>query len=180
MIIAKDKVVSISYELKVNGELVDTAAAENPLEFLYGHGQLLQLFEDNLKGLAVGDSFEFMIPPKEGYGEVNDMAIVELPKDIFMVDGELQEDLLTIGNRLPMRDSEGNALDGTVVEVNESAVVMDFNHPLAGQDLFFTGNIVNVREASVEELSHGHVHGAGHAHEHKHENDNGGCGCGCH
>ncbi len=180
MIIAKDKVVSISYELKVNGELVDTAAAENPLEFLYGHGQLLQLFEDNLSGLTKGDSFEFMIAPKDGYGEVNDMAIVELPKDIFMVDGELQEDLLIIGNRLPMRDSEGNALDGTVVEVNETAVVMDFNHPLAGQDLFFTGNVVGVREASSEELTHGHVHGQGHSHSHSHEQEQGGCGCGCH
>lgn len=176
MVVTKDKVVSISYELKVNGELVDTAAAENPLVFLYGHGQLLQLFEENLNGLSVGDSFEFMIAPKDGYGEVNDMAIVELPKDIFMVDGELQEDLLTIGNRLPMRDSEGNALDGTVVEVNDSAVVMDFNHPLAGQDLFFTGNVVNIREASSEELSHGHVH----AHNHDHEQDSCGCGCGCH
>ncbi|MGE0076551.1 MAG: peptidylprolyl isomerase [Bacteroidales bacterium] len=179
MIITKDKVVSISYELKVNGEIVDTAEAENPLVFLYGRGQLLQLFEDNLNGLSVGDSFEFMIPPKDGYGEVNDMAVVELPKDIFMVDGELQEDLLVIGNRLPMRDSDGNALDGTVVEVNDSAVVMDFNHPLAGQDLFFTGNIVEVREASAEELNHGHVHGQG-GHHHDHDQESGGCGCGCH
>ncbi|BDX39214.1 peptidyl-prolyl cis-trans isomerase [Tenuifilaceae bacterium CYCD] len=176
MVITKDKIVSISYELKVNGELVDAAEAENPLVFLYGHGQLLQLFEDNLNGLSVGDSFEFMIPPKEGYGEVNDMAIVELPKDIFMVDGELQEDLLVIGNRLPMRDSDGNALDGTVVEVNDSAVVMDFNHPLAGQDLFFTGNVVNVRDASTEELTHGHAHN----HAHSHDQEDCGCGCGCH
>ena len=179
MVVTKDKVVSISYELKVNGELVDTAAAENPLVFLYGHGQLLQLFEDNLNGLSVGDSFEFMVPSKEGYGEVNDMAIVELPKEIFMVEGELQEDLLVIGNRLPMRDSEGNALDGTVVEVTDTAVVMDFNHPLAGQDLFFTGNVVNVREASAEELMHKHVHGHGHQHQ-GHDHEEGGCGCGCH
>ncbi len=169
MVIAKDKVVSISYELKVNGELVDAAESANPLVFLYGRGQLLQLFENNLNGLSVGDSFEFMIPPKDGYGEVNDMAVVELPKDIFMVEGELQDDLLVIGNRLPMRDSEGNALDGTVVEVNDTAVVMDFNHPLAGQDLFFTGSIVNIREASAEELAHGHVH------SHNHE---GCCECG--
>jgi FKBP-type peptidyl-prolyl cis-trans isomerase SlyD len=94
-----------------------------------------------------------------------------------MVDGELQEDLLVIGNRLPMRDSEGNALDGTVVEVNEAAVVMDFNHPLAGQDLFFTGNVVNVREASADELNHRHVHG--HSHGHSHDHEQGGCGCGC-
>ncbi|MGD9977085.1 MAG: peptidylprolyl isomerase [Bacteroidales bacterium] len=164
MVITKDKVVSISYELKVNGELVDTAEAENPLVFLYGHGQLLQLFEDNLNGLSVGDSFEFMVPSKDGYGEVNDMAVVELTKDIFVVDGKLQEDLLVVGNRIPMRDSEGNALEGTVVEINDSIVVMDFNHPLAGQDLYFNGGVVSIREASAEEINHGHVHGQGHHH----------------
>ncbi len=164
MNVSKNKVVSISYELKVDGDLIDAAQADNPLVFLYGHGQLLPLFEDNIKDLAEGDSFEFMIPSKDGYGEVNDQAIVELPKEIFVIDGELQEDLLVIGNRLPMRDSEGNALDGTVVEVTDSSVVMDFNHPLAGKDLFFTGKVENIREATAEEISHGHVHGMGHGH----------------
>ncbi len=164
MNVSKNKVVSISYELKVDGDLIDAAQADNPLVFLYGHGQLLPLFEDNIKDLAEGDSFEFMIPSKDGYGEVNDQAIVELPKEIFVIDGELQEDLLVIGNRLPMRDSEGNALDGTVVEVTDNSVVMDFNHPLAGKDLFFTGKVENIREATAEEISHGHVHGMGHGH----------------
>jgi len=164
MNVSKNKVVSISYELKVDGDLIDAAQADNPLVFLYGHGQLLPLFEDNIKDLAEGDSFEFMIPSKDGYGEVNDQAIVELPKEIFVIDGELQEDLLVIGNRLPMRDSEGNALDGTVVEVTDNSVVMDFNHPLAGKDLYFTGKVENVREATAEEISHGHVHGMGHDH----------------
>lgn len=164
MNVSKNKVISISYELKVDGDLIDAAQADNPLVFLYGHGQLLPLFEDNIKDLAEGDSFEFMIPSKDGYGEVNDQAIVELPKEIFVIDGELQEDLLVIGNRLPMRDSEGNALDGTVVEVTDNSVVMDFNHPLAGKDLFFTGKVENIREATAEEISHGHVHGMGHGH----------------
>ncbi|HOK61779.1 MAG: peptidylprolyl isomerase [Tenuifilum sp.] len=164
MNVSKNKVVSISYELKVDGDLIDAAQADNPLVFLYGHGQLLPLFEDNIKDLAEGDSFEFMIPSKDGYGEVNDQAIVELPKEIFVIDGELQEDLLVIGNRLPMRDSEGNALDGTVVEVTDNSVVMDFNHPLAGKDLYFTGKVENIREATAEEISHGHVHGMGHDH----------------
>ncbi|MEJ5316340.1 MAG: peptidylprolyl isomerase [Tenuifilum sp.] len=164
MNVSKNKVVSISYELKVDGDLIDAAQADNPLVFLYGHGQLLPLFEDNIKDLAEGDSFEFMIPSKDGYGEVNDQAIVELPKEIFVIDGELQEDLLVIGNRLPMRDSEGNALDGTVIEVTDNSVVMDFNHPLAGKDLFFTGKVENIREATAEEISHGHVHGMGHGH----------------
>lgn len=164
MNVSKNKVVSISYELKVDGDLIDAAQAENPLVFLYGHGQLLPLFEDNIKDLSEGDSFEFMIPGKDGYGEVNDQAIVELPKEIFVIDGELQNDLLVIGNRIPMRDSEGNALDGTVVKVTDNSVVMDFNHPLAGKDLYFTGKVEAIREATAEEISHGHVHGMGHSH----------------
>ena len=105
-----------------------------------------------------------MIPAKEGYGEVNEMAIIDLPKSIFEVDGELQEDLLVIGNRLPMRDSEGNALEGIILEIGDETVKMDFNHPLAGQDLNFTGKVENVREASDEEISHGHVHNHDHHH----------------
>lgn len=158
MNIAKDKVVSLSYELKVDGNLVDAAEAEKPFVFLYGHGQLLPLFEENIKNLTVGDSFEFMIPSKDGYGDVNEMAIIELPKSIFEVDGKIQDDLLVVGNRLPMRDSEGNALDGTVVEIKDEAVVMDFNHPLAGQDLNFTGKVIEIRDATPEEIEHGHVH----------------------
>ncbi|HDP74464.1 MAG TPA: peptidylprolyl isomerase [Bacteroidales bacterium] len=164
MNVSKNKVVSISYELKVDGDLIDAAQADNPLVFLYGHGQLLPLFEDNIKDLSEGDSFEFMILSKDGYGEANEQAIVELPKEIFVIDGELQEDLLVLGNRLPMRDSEGNALDGTVVDVTGNSVVMDFNHPLAGKDLYFTGKVENIREATAEEISHGHVHGMGHNH----------------
>lgn len=175
MIIAKDTVVSLSYELRVNGEMVDTAEPANPLEFLYGHGQLLQLFEDNISGMRVGDSFNFVVPCEEGYGKVNDMAIVELPKEIFKVDGEVQEDLLVLGRRLPMRDSDGNALEGTIVEIADEVVVMDFNHPLAGQDLYFTGKIEGIREATSEELQHGHVHGQSHCND---EYD-GSCGCGC-
>lgn len=176
MIIAKDKVVSLSYMLKVNGEIVDNAVAEHPLTFLYGHGQLLPLFEDKINGLEVGDLFEFMIPCKEGYGEVNENAVVELPKDIFKIDGEVPSDLLEIGRSLPMRDNEGNALNGTIVEISEEAVVMDFNHPLAGQDLYFNGKIESIRDASAEELAHGHIHQGNH---HEHESDGCGCGCGC-
>jgi FKBP-type peptidyl-prolyl cis-trans isomerase SlyD len=162
MNISKDKVVSISYELKVNGDLVDSAVAENPLVFLYGHGQLLPLFETNIHNLKTGDSFEFKIPSAEGYGEVDEDAIIDLPKDIFVIDGVLQEDMLIVGNSLPLRDSEGNELHGTILEVGDDHVKMDFNHPLAGEDLYFTGKVVDVREATSEEISHGHVHAHGH------------------
>lgn len=174
MIITNDKVVSLSYELKVNDEIVDNAVAEHPLEFLYGHGQLLPLFEEKIKGLKIGDTFNFMVPCNEGYGQVNEMAVVELPKDIFIVDGQIPEDLLEIGRSLPMRDNEGNALNGMIVDIKEDVVVMDFNHPLAGQDLYFNGKVEAIRDASSEELQHGHIHHGGHHHDNE-----GGCGAGC-
>lgn len=176
MIITNDKVVSLSYMLKVNGEIVDNAVSEHPLVFLYGHGQLLPLFEEKIKGLKEGELFEFMIPCEEGYGQVNENAVVDLPKDIFKVDGEVPSDLLEIGHTLPMRDNEGNALNGTIVEIRDETVVMDFNHPLAGQDLHFNGKIESVRDASAEELTHGHIHQDDH---HDHESEGCGCGCGC-
>ena len=188
MTITKDKVVSLSYELKVNNEIIDNAVAEYPLVFLYGHGQLLPLFEEKIKGLKVGDTFDFMVPCEEGYGKVNEMAVVELPKDIFKIDGEIPSDLLEVGRSLPMRDNEGNALNGMIVDIKDEVVVMDFNHPLAGQDLYFTGKVVDVRDASAEELQHGHIHsnnnscgdscGSGCGDDYT-ENQGGGCGCGC-
>lgn len=186
MIITNDKVVSLSYELKVNDEIVDNAVAEHPLEFLYGHGQLLPLFEENIKGLKIGDAFSFMVPCNEGYGQVNEMAVVELPKEIFNVDGQIPEDLLQIGRSLPMRDNEGNALNGMIVDIKDDLVVMDFNHPLAGQDLYFSGKVEAIRDASAEELQHGHIHGNEGGcesgccdNEEEKGNQDCGCGCGC-
>ena len=101
MIISNDKVVSLSYELRVNNEIVDNAVSEHPLVFIYGRGQLLPLFEEKINGLKVGDTFEFMVSCDEGYGQVNEMAVVELPKDIFRIDGEIPADLLEVGRSLP-------------------------------------------------------------------------------
>jgi FKBP-type peptidyl-prolyl cis-trans isomerase SlyD len=181
MKVAKDKVVSLSYELKVNGEVVDSADAQNPLEFLYGRGMLLPRFEQNIDNLAQGDVFQFSIPCAEGYGEVEEEAVVELPKSIFEIEGKVDEELLVVGKRLPMLDNEGHSLFGTVLEIQPDHVVMDFNHPLAGADLHFTGKVEVIRDASAEELAHGHVHGHGHDHHHDHDHDDnhGGCGCGC-
>jgi len=178
MLISKDKVVSLSYELKVKGEVVDKADASNPLTFLFGHGNLLPLFEEKINGLVPGEKFEFMIPSEEGYGLVNEEAIVELPKEIFVIDGEMASDLLEVGRTLPMRDNDGNAMNGTIVEIAENHVVMDFNHPLAGEDLHFAGKVETIREATVEELQHGHVHS--HDHQNDHQNEDHSCGCGCH
>ncbi len=118
-------------------------------------------FEQNLDGLVKGDTYEFTINSEEGYGVRNDEAIVELSKEIFVVDGSIREDLLIVGNIIPLQDQEGNPMNGVVKEVKEEHVVIDFNHPMAGKTLFFSGSVLDVREASAEEIEHGHVHGPG-------------------
>ena len=155
MKIGTNKVVALSYTLVVDGEVMETVKADKPMEFIFGTGYLLPKFEENVLNKEVGDSFEFKLTAKEGYGEDNPDAIVELPKDMFMVDGIIEEGLLTVGNVLPMQDSDGNRLQGSIEDVKDDVVVMNFNHPLAGADLHFAGTVVAVREATPEELHHG-------------------------
>lgn len=164
MQITKNTVVSLTYVLKhdnANGEIIEETRAGDPLVFLYGNGQMLPKFEENLSTLKTGDAFEFTLTSADAYGEKDQDAIIDLDKGIFMIDGKTDDELLTIGNVIPMRDDQGNMLQGTVVSVSNDSVRMDFNHPMAGNTLHFTGKVVDVRIATDEELSHGHVHGAG-------------------
>lgn len=174
MTVSKDKVVSVSYELKVKGEIVDRADNENPMQFIYGNGSLIPSFENNIKDMKVGDSFDFSISSDEAYGQVNAEYILKLPKSVFEREGEVAEDILVVGSRLPMVDQEGNQLNGLIVEVLADEVVMDFNHPLAGEDLHFVGKVEEVRDASAEEIEHGHVHSD--KHDHNHDHGEGCCG----
>jgi FKBP-type peptidyl-prolyl cis-trans isomerase SlyD len=170
MIIEKDKVVSVTYELKLaNGsdEIVEKVNNNNPLQFLLGHGNLLPKFESHLTGLKVGEKFDFVLNCQEAYGALSNEAIVEVPKSVFANDGQIDEGLLSLGNIIPMMDNQGNRFNGKVKELNGDTVKMDFNHPLAGEDLHFKGEVVDVREATEEELTHGHIHQAS------------GCGGGC-
>ena len=152
MKISENKFVSLAYTLTVDGQVADQATAERPLEFVYGVGMLLPKFEEFIAGKEAGDKFEFVLTPAEGYGEINPQAVVNLPKDVFMVDGAIPDDMLVVGNVLPMADQAGNRLMGTVKAVNEADVTMDFNHPMAGKTLNFTGEILGVREAKPEDM----------------------------
>lgn len=168
MQITKNTVVSLSYVLKrdnANGEIIEETKAGDPLVFLYGNGQMLPKFEDHLSTLKTGDAFEFTLTSADAYGEMDQDAVIDLEKSVFMIDGKTDDELLAIGNVIPMRDDQGHMLQGTVVSVNEETVRMDFNHPMAGNILHFTGKVIDVRDASAEELSHGHAHGAG-GHQH--------------
>jgi FKBP-type peptidyl-prolyl cis-trans isomerase SlyD len=163
MIISKDKVVSLTYELRldsVDGEVIESLTQDSPLTFLYGGGGLLPKFEEKISGLGIGDEFKFELHSVDAYGEINMDAIVDVPIGAFEMDGKIDHTLLRIGNKIPMQDSAGNKLTGIVQEIKDERVRMDFNHPLAGSNSFFTGKVTEIREATEEEMHHGHVHAA--------------------
>jgi len=164
MNISINKMVTISYVLRADsseGEVIEQTSIESPLKFVFGLGQMLPKFESNLAGLKQGDDFEMQLNAIEAYGEVDNEAIVDLPKDIFVIDGNFDEEKFLPGAQIPMQSSTGQRLNGTVINVGEDSLKMDFNHPLAGIDLHFKGNIIQVREATEEEIMPV------------------GCGCGC-
>lgn len=157
MKISTNKFVSLSYDLNVGEggerELMERATAETPLEFIYGTNSMLEAFEKNLDGLAEGDSFNFVLTPEEAYGEYDDEHVVDLPRHIFEQDGKLNEEVIFEGNTVPMMDTNGNRLNGSVVEVKDDVIKMDFNHPLAGETLNFEGKVLTVRESTPEEIA---------------------------
>ena len=166
MKIEPQHVVSLTYDLYVKQEdgteaLVESATEEQPLTFLYGAGQMLPKFEENLSALSTGDKYDFRLTADDAYGNYDDEAVANLPKEMFK-GTEIPE----IGSVLPLQDNNGNHFQGQVVSIAEDSVIVDLNHPMAGQDLHFKGNILNVRPATPEELSHGHAHGPDGHHHH--------------
>ena len=168
MTIEKNKVVSVNYNLtsKKPGEtqeqFIEKTDSTNPFVFLYGVGGLIAGFEANLIGKKVGDAFDFHIASADAYGDRNVENVATIPITAFHDEkGKLDHDMVKVGNVLPMTDHEGNRMQGTVEEITADHVRMDFNHPLAGHELHFQGTVTEVREATAEELAHGHVHGQG-------------------
>ncbi|MGJ1204015.1 FKBP-type peptidyl-prolyl cis-trans isomerase [Sphingobacterium lactis] len=160
MAVENNNVVTLNYVLHTiedNGEktFVEQTTAENPLTFLYGVGMMLPKFEENIAGLNVGDKKSFELEATDAYGERDDRAIAQLPADMFKETG-----LPPVGEVLPLQDNQGNQFRAVVVEVTPEAVVADLNHPMAGKKLNFDIEILASREATPEELSHGHAHGA--------------------
>ena len=159
MIIAKNTVVGVHYQLDVDGQKID-ASGEQPLVYLHGHGMMIPGFEKQLVGLKAGDKYNFQVSPAEGYGEFNQNAIVELDKQIFLVDGTMSTEVFE-GAQLQLTNQDGQPMVGIVQKIGDDKVTMDFNHQLAGKELNFSGTIDSLREATEEEISHGHVHGPG-------------------
>lgn len=159
-------VVSLTYDLYVKQDdgaegLVESATEEQPLTFLFGAGQMLPKFEENLSTLSTGDLYEFRLAAEDAYGNYDDEAVASLPKEMFQ-----GTDIPEIGSMLPLQDNHGNHFQGQVVSIAEDSVIVDLNHPMAGQELHFKGTILNVRPATSEELAHGHAHGPDGHHDH--------------
>lgn len=162
-----NKVISVDYKLFKNselGEMIESTTGKDPLVFLTGVGQMIPDFENNVTSKKVGETFSFGISSEKAYGERSEDAIIDLPKSTFEYEGEIIPDL-QIGNTIGLQDQEGNPFPAKVVAIEDETVKMDMNHPLAGQNLYFTGKIIDVRDATAEELAHGHVHGVG-GHQH--------------
>lgn len=181
MKISTNAVVEFIYELEVDGSIVDHTTKERPLDYIHGTGSILPKLEQHIEGMEAGDKFSVTLTPEEGYGEYDPNKVIDLPKAAFEVNGEIREDLLVPGTRVPMLNSMGAVIPGIVLEVSENSVKMDLNSEMAGKTLNFSGEIVSVREATEKELKEGlhgekvHTCGCGGCHGH----DGGECG-GCH
>lgn len=159
MKIEKHKHVSLLYELRENnrdGRVIEELDPARPLSFVYGAGRLISGFETGIASLSAGEEFSFTVPAGEGYGERREEMVMDIPISIFQKEGVLDESVCFVGNTVPMADSEGRRIDGVVNEINTDTVRMDFNHPMAGCDLSFSGRIVEVRDATPDEIAGSH------------------------
>jgi FKBP-type peptidyl-prolyl cis-trans isomerase SlyD len=168
MTVGENKVVSMTYTLREEnstGQMIQKVTEDRPFVYLFGIGGLLPSFKANLEGLNAGDEFSFILQKDNAYGLPSDENIIRLDKKVFEIDGVFDEAAIKVGEIIPMEDEQGYPLSGKILELADDSVLVDFNHPLAGLDLYFEGKILDVRDATSEELSHGHVHGA-HGHHH--------------
>lgn len=160
MQIAENTAVSFHYTLTNDaGEVIDSSSGREPLAYLHGSGSIVPGLENAMEGHAAGDRFEVKVSPEEGYGQRHEGMVQSVPRSAFQ-----GVDTIEVGMQFQARGPQG-VMSVTVAKVSDDEVTVDGNHPLAGQNLNFAIEVVSVREASAEELSHGHVHGPG-GHEH--------------
>ena len=152
-------VVSMEYTLHVDGELLDSSDGQGPLQFLVGYGNIIPGLEEEMRGMKIGDSKDVVVEPKNGYGEFDSEAFLKVPRTDFPKDMPMEVD-----TELTVHDEEGNSRYARVDSIEDDQVTLNFNHPLAGDELRFHVKVVALREPTEEELEHGHVHEEGHHH----------------
>ena len=202
-----NKYVTVAYELYTDNdkgihELVEKAPIEHPFQFISGLGIALDSFESKILALTEGEAFDFVLKVDEAYGPYEQDHVIELPKETFAINGRFDKDMVYPGAVLPLVNADGMRFQGLVLELKDNTVIIDINHPLAGKDLHFKGQVVTMRDATNEEIQalinhegcncggdcEGGCEGGcgGHHHEHgegeccgKHEHGKGEC-CGKH
>jgi len=159
MVIEDNKVVTVSYELRASnpsGELLEVMNEKYPFQFLFGTGALLKSFERNLEGLEEGSHFNFVLQAEDAYGFPNPDEIIDVPITAFMVDGQIPEGMLVKNQYVTLTDDLGENHTGRIVDFDKEKVKVDFNHVMVGKDLHFSGTVLQIREATVDELIRKH------------------------
>ena len=161
MKIASNKVVTLHYTLKDDkGVLIESSAGSEPLAYIHGVGNLIPGLEIAIEGKQAGDKVSVVVKPDDGYGERDEELVEEVDKADFDNGEEL-----TLGKEFQYDDEDGNVYQVRIIKISDSKITVDGNHPLAGRTLAFDVEVLEVRDATKDELSHGHVHGA-HGHHH--------------
>ena len=149
------KVASLAYEICDNdpdGAIVERFDESEPLVMMMGVGRLMMSFYEGIMGLEAGDDFRFSIAPEKAFGKHDDILVTDVPIELFIDNGVLQTELLKPGNPVDIQSNDGQSYQGTVVRVNGDTVTIDFNHPLAGHTLYVNGKVLDVRDATIEEM----------------------------
>ena len=170
----ENKYITVAYELYTDNEkgiheLVEKAPVEHPFQFVTNMGVALDAFEAKVAALAEGENFDFTLTADEAYGPYEEAHVIDLDKEIFCIDGRFDKNTIYPGNVIPLVNADGNRFQGLILEVTDSKVKVDLNHPLAGKDLHFRGEVVTSRPATVAEIQAMAQMLSG----------EGGCGCGC-
>lgn len=161
MSLEQNKVVTFSYTLKDDeGNILDAASNAAPFSFLSGNGQILPKLEEAITGMLLGTKKSIKISAADAYGEYNEKAVQQVDRANFPDDAELLPGMQFIAN-----SPDGHHMPFIISEVNDNNVTIDFNHPLAGKNLEFDVELLDIRDATAEEIAHGHIHGPG-SHNH--------------
>lgn len=151
-----NKYITVAYELYTDfdgeQELVEKAPVEHPFQFISGMGTTLDAFEAQITPLDKGDKFDFVLSIDDAYGPYSQEQVVEVPKEVFHVNGKFDNEHIYPGAVVPLTNGEGARFNGTIAEIANSTVTVDLNHPLAGKELHFIGEVTEMREATKEEI----------------------------
>ena len=171
MIVENEKVVTATYEMFVDGEngqeeLMERATKDHPLVYCHGLGMMLPKFEEALAGKQKGDKFDFRIDHTDAYGEYDEEGVLDLDKKMFFNgDGEFDSERVYVGAIVPMNTVDGQVVNAQILEISKDKVTIDLNHPLAGENLHFVGEILDLRDvtpAELDALRHPHKCGGCH------------------